>query len=205
RLGASPAVAPILPANDAILRALALPGVYVITHAAENGVDAELERIRRALTRGVRLLQLRDKTLAAGVRQRFAEKAARLAAAFPGTRLLVNDDHALARDIDASGVHLSSPRLHALDRRPDFAWVAASCHTAADLARAERLGIDFAVLGPVLPTASHPGSPGLGWSAFAHLVERAAIPVFAIGGMRAESIATAEAHGAHGIAPLRGW
>ncbi|MDR1662123.1 MAG: thiamine phosphate synthase, partial [Azoarcus sp.] len=136
--------------------------------------------------------------------QRFAKKAATLAAAFPGSALLVNDTDVLARDLGA-GLHLSSTRLHTLDRRPDFTWVAASCHTAADLARAERLGLDFAVLGPVLPTATHPESPGIGWSAFARLVERAAIPVFALGGLRPQSLATAEKHGAHGVALLRAW
>lgn len=204
RLGDSPAVAPLLPANGAILRALALPGVYAISNAAENGVDAELERIRQALARGVRLLQLRDKTLAADVRRSFVERAVALAAAFPGSVLLVNDDDALARNVGA-GLHFSSARLHALDRRPDFAWVAASCHTDVDLARAERLGLDFAVLGPVLPTATHPGSPGIGWETFARLAERATIPVFALGGLRPQWLVMAEKHGAHGIALLRAW
>jgi 8-oxo-dGTP diphosphatase len=205
RLGEAPVVTPVLPANGPILRALSLPKTYVITNAAENGIDVELERIRQVLTRGIRLIQLRDKTLAADERRRFAEKAAALVAAFPGTRLLINDDEALARDIGAAGVHLSSSRLHSLGQRPDFDWVATSCHTTADLSRAEQLGVDFAVLGPVLPTASHPESPGIGWEAFAQLTERAAIPVFALGGMRAELIDTAKARGAHGIALLRGW
>jgi 8-oxo-dGTP diphosphatase len=204
RLGESPVVAPLLPANGAILRALALPDVYVITHAAENGVEAELERLRRALARGVRLLQLRDKTLAADARRCFAERVATLVDAFAGVTWLVNDDEALARHVGA-GLHLSSDRLSALVRRPDFAWVAASCHTAADLAHAERLELDFAVLGPVLPTATHPESPGIGWEAFARLVERATIPVFALGGMKSRVLPAAQRHGAHGIALLRGW
>ncbi|MDR0441184.1 MAG: Nudix family hydrolase, partial [Candidatus Accumulibacter sp.] len=205
RLAAAPAVTPMLPANAPILRALALPDVYAITHAEENGIDGELARMAEAISRGIRLMQVRDKTLPAGERRRFAKKAAALAAGAPGFTLLVNDDETLAREIGASGIHLSSPRLHALARRPDFAWVAASCHDAADLALAERLGLDFAVLGPVLPTATHPASPGMGWETFARLVERAAIPVFALGGMRPESLATASAHGAHGVAMLRGW
>ncbi|MDR3299858.1 MAG: Nudix family hydrolase [Candidatus Accumulibacter sp.] len=205
RLDETPAAAPLLPTNSPILRALALPGIYAITHAEENGIDAELERIRQAFTRGIRLMQLRDKTLAATARRRFAEKAMTLTAAFPGTRLLVGDDETLARDIGADGVHLSSPRLRALARRPAFDWVAASCHSDADLARAECLGVDFAVLGPVLPTPTHPESPGIGWETFARLIERATIPVFALGGMHPEAIIMAEAHGAHGIALMRGW
>jgi 8-oxo-dGTP diphosphatase len=205
RVGETPVAAPILPANGPILRALALPETYAITHAAENGVDAELERLRRALARGVRLVQLRDKTLPAVERRRFAEKAMALAAAVPGALLLVGDDEALALEVGAHGIHLSSARLGRASCRPEFTWVAASCHGPDDLERAESLGIDFVVLGPVLPTPSHPESPGIGWNVFAPWVERAAIPVFALGGLRADSMATAQAHGAHGIAMLRGW
>ena len=45
-----------------------------------------------------------------------------------------------------------------LAERPDFEWCGASCHNAEELFRAEQLGMDFAVLAPVLPTFSHPGS-----------------------------------------------
>ncbi|MDR1709675.1 MAG: thiamine phosphate synthase, partial [Candidatus Accumulibacter sp.] len=89
--------------------------------------------------------------------------------------------------------------------RPDFPWAAASCHTPADLARAERLGLDFAVLGPILPPPTHPESPGIGWPAFARLVEHSAIPIYALGGMRPETLPAAQAHGAHGVAMMRGF
>jgi 8-oxo-dGTP diphosphatase len=201
----TPAAAPMLPANAPILRALALPRIYAITHAEENGVDTELARIAQAAARGIRLMQVRDKTLPPGERRRFAGEAAALAAAVPGFTLLINDDETLAREIGASGIHLSSSRLGALAQRPGFVWAAASCHTAADLDLAERLKLDFAVLGPILPTVTHPESSGMGWETFARLVERTAIPVFALGGLRPESLAEAEAHGAHGIAMLRGW
>lgn len=205
RLGVTPLVDPVLPANGPILRALALPDAYAITNAAENGIDAELERIRRALQRGVRLVQLRDKTLPAEDRRRFAEAVAELGSAVPGTRVLVNDDVILARDVGAAGLHLSSASLHAIAQRPDFEWVAASCHNETDLGRAQVLGVDFVVLGPVLPTATHPGSNGIGWDTFARLIERATMPVFALGGMRQEMLDTAQGYGAHGIALMRGW
>ena len=204
-LGDAPAVTPVLPANGPILRALALPGIYAITHAEENGIDAELARIRNALARGLRLFQLRDKSLTPADRGRFAEAAAELVAAVPDACLLINDDDALARAVCANGVHLSSTRLHSLSVRPDVDWVAASCHTPADLEKAQRLGVDFVVLGPVLPTATHPESAGIGWDVFAHRIERASLPVFALGGMRPALLDQARRHGAHGVALMRGW
>ncbi len=205
RLGETPRVEPVLPANGPILRALALPDVYAITHAEANGIAAELAHIDRALKNGVRLLQIRDKSLPAGERQRLAEEVMTRARAFDDCRVLINDDERLALAVGADGVHLSSHALGSLARRPDVEWVAASCHTADDLQRAADLGVDFVVLGPVLPTASHPDTSGMGWERFGKLVERLTIPAYALGGMQYSFLHTAQTHGAHGIAMLRGW
>ncbi len=205
RLDATPHVTPVLPANGPILRALALPEVYAITHAEENGVDAELERIERALQRGIRLLQIRDKSLPADERQRFAEAVMACAREFNDAKILVSDDPRLARAVGAAGVHLTSRALGKLERRPDVEWVAASCHTADDLQRATELGVDFVVLSPVISTASHPDTAGRGWEQFGRLVERLTIPVYALGGMQPEILDLAKRNGAHGIAMLRGW
>ncbi len=83
------------------------------------------------------------------------------------------------------------------------AAVAASCHDADELARAQALGCDFAVLGPVLPTRSHPGAPVLGWTAFAARVEPLELPVLALGGLAPADLERARSHGAHGIAMQR--
>ena len=204
KIGDTAPVAPLLPANSPILRALELPAIYALTNAAENGVAAELARLEGALAGGLRLIQLRDKTLSGAERRRFAHRVVAAARRY-GARVLVNDDETLARAVGADGVHLSSQRLMRCDQRPDFAWVAASCHDAEELTRAVALGADFAQLSPVLPTASHPHAAGIGWDEFARLVERSPLPVFALGGMQPQMLDTACAYGAHGIALLRGW
>ncbi len=205
RFGDTPIVTPVLPANGPILRALVLPETYAITNAVDNGIDAELERIARGLQNGIRLLQIRDKALPSDARRRFAQGVMALASSFPDACVLVNDDDPLARSIGANGLHLSSGKLHELGNRPDFDRVAASCHTPVDLERAAGLGIDFVVLSPVLATASHPEAAGMGWETFGQLVEHLTIPAYALGGMQPEILATAQAHGAHGIALMRGW
>ncbi|MFW5395555.1 MAG: 8-oxo-dGTP diphosphatase [Candidatus Accumulibacter regalis] len=216
KAGAAACVEPILPANGPILQALALPPVYALSNAEENGVEAELLRIERALAGGLRLLQLRDKTLAPARRAEFARAVMALARRYeryeryeegcaPRVCVLINDDQELARSVGARGLHLSSQQLWQLDCRPDFARVAASCHSAADLARAAQLGLDFVVLGPLLPTLSHPGAAGLGWAEFSRLVERSPLPVYALGGLQPEMLETACRAGAHGVALMRGW
>lgn len=202
--GEAPGVAPILPANDPILRALSLPTHYAITNAAENGVEAELARLERGLQGGLKLLQIRDKTLAPAQRAEFAGRTVALAHRH-GARVLVNDDAELANASGADGLHLSSSQLLAAVSRPDLPWVAASCHNAQELARTAELGLDFAVLGPVAPTPSHPDTPGLGWVRFAELVDDSPLPIYALGGMTPEHLAQAKASGAHGLALMRGW
>lgn len=202
-----PTVAPVLPANTPILRGLALPVRYAITCAELNGIEPEMSRLAQALEQGLKLIQVRDKTLPADERERFARRVVARARA-AGARVLVNDAPEVAERLGADGVHLSSARLAACaaaGTRPPLAVVGASCHDAAQLAQAEALACDFAVLAPVLPTATHPQAAALGWPAFADLVGPLRLPVFALGGMRPGMLDLAMENGAHGIAMMRGW
>lgn len=82
-------------------------------------------------------------------------------------------------------------------------YVAMSAHTVEDLQLARRIGADFAVLGHVLSTPSHPGVAGMGWDHFSELNRQAGLPVFAIGGQSPQSAGDAIRAGAHGIAGIR--
>ena len=83
-------------------------------------------------------------------------------------------------------------------------WCGASCHDARDLQRAADLGLDYALLAPVQPTATHPEAQSLGWARFAELADRAALPVYALGGLGPADLDTAIQHGAQGVAAIRG-
>ena len=205
KIGDVASVTPVLPANGPILRALELPPTYALTNAAENGLDRELSRVEHALAKGTRMFQVRDKTLAASERLHLAEGVMARASHYRDAVVLINDDEELARRVGAHGVHVSSEVLARADRRPSFDWVAASCHTAEELARAAALGLDFALLSPVLPTKTHADAQGMGWDTFARLIERSSLPVFALGGMQPDMLETARNSGAHGIALMRGW
>ncbi len=194
----APGVAPILPANGPILRGLSLPLVYAISDVEHLGVEVFLKRLDARLAAGLRLVQLREKALPAKEFEQLARTVAERCLA-AGTQLLLNGDIELARALNV-GVHLSSTQLASLKQRPELSWVGASCHDAAELARAVELGVDLAVLSPVLPTASHPGAPTLGWPRFTELVAHCPIPVFALGGLTEADLDLARRHGAHGVA-----
>ena len=196
-------VAPILPANDPILRALTLPDVYGITQATAMGIGAFNIQLAAALANGLRLIQVREKTMPPGDLRQFAAHVVAQAHQH-GAHVLINGDVQLARDVGADGVHLTSAQLQSLTQRPDCAWVAASCHSHADIEAATRLGVDFAVAGPVAATPTHPHAPLLGWDGFTQCIADTAIPVYALGGMRIKDVPTARQRGAQGVAMLRG-
>ena len=186
-----------------LLRALALPDCYGITQAAAVGVEAFLQHLDAALTRGLKLIQVREKAMAAGELHQFAAQVVDRARPY-GARVLINGDAQLARAIGADGVHLTSAQLLALNERPACEWVAASCHNREEITAATRLGADFVVVGPVAPTPTHPGAAVLGWGGFAQCIADTTLPVYALGGMQVADLSKARQQGAHGIAMLRG-
>ncbi|MGA9164935.1 MAG: Nudix family hydrolase [Thiobacillus sp.] len=196
-------VSPLLPANFPILKALSLPPLLGISHAESLGVDTFLARLDVALHNGLRLIQLRDKTLPDEARLALAGETVRRAHRY-GARVLVNGSLELARAADADGVHLDTAAAAKLAVRPDCEWVGVSCHDAAELAHAVSIGADFALLSPVLPTLTHPGAATLGWETFSRLAAASAIPVYGLGGLERGDVGLAQSHGAHGVALLRG-
>ena len=95
--------------------------------------------------------------------------------------------------------------LAAATARPAGMLCAASCHTREDIARAGALGLDFVVLGPVLPTPTHPDAPPLGWDGFAAIAAKTRDPGLRAGRARPATTSTPRStHGAHGVALRRG-
>ena len=196
-------VGPMLPANAPVLKALSLPIVYAITHAWETGVERALAQLDHALAGGLRLVQIREAKLERRAREAFAAAVARRVHAFGGL-VLVNGDEELARLVGADGLHLTAQALMAAERRPQVEWCGASCHDEAELAHAEELGVDFAVLGPVLEKPGQPNVRGMGLQRFGVLAGARSMPVFALGGMQVAHLHSARARGAHGVAMIRG-
>jgi len=195
-------VVPLLPANTRVMRALALPPVYAITCAEDIGEEAFLARAERALARGLRLLQVRDKTWDRPRREAFAARVVALNTRF-GAHVLWNGSAGDARRLRCAGVHWTSQALAAATTRPHDLIVSASCHTRDDVMRASALDVDCVVLGPVRATPTHPDAALLGWDGLAIAAEGTRVPIYALGGLGADDLEAAIAHGAHGVAMRR--
>jgi 8-oxo-dGTP diphosphatase len=198
RVGA-PDVAPMLPANAPVLAALALPAVMIVSNAAAMGIDAWIGKLGERAIDEKLLVQIREKSLNAQQVQHVLSRALARAEPF-GSRVVVNSDCGSYPQCDA--VHLTARALMQSTSRPARALVGASCHDKAELDHAEGIGVDYAVVGPVKASASHPGAAPMGWERFAALIRDRPMPIFAIGGLARADLAEARRRGAHGVALL---
>ena len=197
---------PFPAANRPVITAVRLPDRYLVTPEPGGDTDRFLLRLEQCLRTGVRLVQLRARALDRDGYRALARRAIPLARRY-GAWLLLNADPPLVAELGADGIHLPGSRLLSLEQKPQLAgkWVAASCHDERELLHAARIGVDFAVISPVLPTQSHPDAGSLGWERLFHLAEKAPFPLYALGGMSGdEHLRQACSRGAQGIAAIRG-
>lgn len=194
-------------ANRPIIRALQLPRHYAITGAAENE-DTFLKRLQESGgNSGTELCLLRAPELSEDSYALLADRALELCQA-GGFMLMLHGSPSLLEQFPrAGGVHLPWRVARQLSARPvpESYLLAVSCHDEKEIAHALRLRADFVTLGPVKPTPSHPGVPGIGWRRFRELAAAATVPVYALGGLSLADMAEARGAGAQGIAGISFW
>ncbi|WP_166251912.1 Nudix family hydrolase [Marinobacter salicampi] len=190
-------------ANRSIIRALRLPDYYGITGGFRT-VTEGLVQLQDSLARNcVPLVVLRAPWLDRADYRAMVTEARELCRE-AGSELLVHGPHA---PVEAAGVHLTWAQASACEKRPfsPDRWLAVSCHNACQISHAVALGADFVTLGPVTPTASHPGAPAMGWERFTALVEDSPVPVYALGGLRRSDLEKVRACGGQGVAGIGNW
>lgn len=194
-------------ANRPIITAINLPSRLLITGAFEELTDFSA-RLEFALKRGISLVQLRMRD--ADLTSSFIDSAYELCEQYSAT-LLINTDPEkytnIASQKNKLGLHLNSKNLLRCDVRPveNHVLLSASCHNQIELEHAQKVGVDFVCVSPVLTTQSHPEQHAMGWAAFEKFVEKATIPVFALGGMKETDLPVALKRGAQGIAAISEW
>lgn len=191
-------------ANVPIVAAARLPAQYLIS-PADLDSNALYAGASRALAQGCRMLLLRAPDMFDVAYRDLALDIQGLCAG--RAQLMLKGPLEWLGDFPAAGWHLSSSQLrkYAASGRPfpKQRWLAASCHNAEELALARQIEADFITLSPVLPTASHPGAPALGWEQTQTLLQQCNIPVYLLGGMTPADSSRAWAIGAQGVAGIR--
>lgn len=159
--------------------------------------------LEQALVGGVRAVQLREKDL--GGRELFflAEKLKTLCDRYHAS-LFINDRVDVALGIDADGVQLGSasmPTEAVRELLGEKKLIGVSTHSLREAQEAERAEADFILFGPVYfaPSKAAYGKPQ-GADRLKEVVEKISLPVYAIGGIKPETIAEVKATGIRGVA-----
>ena len=178
--------------------------LYLITGKPEDDLEKFLDRLRSALIGGIKLVQIRAKSLHEEQYAKLASAAVKLCHQYQAKALL-NGHLPLLAPTQADGIHLPSQDLMRLTDRPVVVdrLFSAACHTKEQILHAQAINADFVVLSPVFTTPSSPKGKALGWENFAEIAHSVNLPIYALGGMSPEDIPTARAHGAIGIAAIR--
>ncbi len=183
---------------------LAVPRLLLITDPALG--TGLIPALTAALAGGARHVLVRDKGRAG------RELASWAAGLLPVIRShggfpLLHGQVDLALELDAAGVHLPESGLDTTSARRRLGegrLLGRSCHEVATARAALAAGADYVTLSPVFPTRSHPGAEPLGLERFARMAGEISGPVLALGGIDGNNAGAAIAHGAAGVALIRG-
>lgn len=167
-----------------------------------------VEMIHRALTAGVKWVQLRIKN---EDQSSFLEQAAetgKLCRKF-GATFIVNDRPDIAMLSGANGVHLGKDDMSVAEAReilgPD-AIIGGTCNTYKDVIKRLSEGVDYIGLGPFRYTVSKENlSPVLGLEGYQSIIsnlteEQRKTPIIAIGGIKHDDIKPLIELGVYGVA-----
>lgn len=184
-------------------RAERIRGLYAVT--PDTGDTARLVDIVLAAVRGgASVIQYRNKAADAALRREQA-RALKAALAETSALLIINDDVALAAEIDADGVHIGEddPALDdARELMPAASLIGVSCYN--DLARARCLvqeGADYVAFGSFFASTVKPQARRAD-VALLREARRLGVPVVAIGGITAENTPQLRAAGADAVAVI---
>lgn len=180
--------------------------LYLITDRKQLPPGRTLvSTVRTALEGGVRAVQLREKDLSAAALYPLALEMRAVTHEF-GARLLINDRIDVALAVGADGVHLGGDSLPPAIARTLLgpkALLGISTHRSEEIRTAAVNGADFVTFGPVFATPSKLtyGAP-VGLTALTAAVASSPLPLFALGGIKAEQLGAIHQSGCRHIAVI---
>ena len=176
--------------------------LYLVTDRKQTAGRDLFWVLEQALDGGVKGIQLREKDLGGGELFHLAERIKALCDAHHAS-LLINDRVDVAMAVDADGVHLGGASIPVRTARKlmgDNKLIGVSTHSLKEAEESEQAGADFLAFGPVYFTSSKaPYGEPQGLGPLKKVMEKISIPVYAIGGIKADNIGDVKATGVRGV------
>jgi len=187
------------------MRVVNLSGLYVILDGDALRGRSLPDALKAAVDGGARLFQYRDKSAAMREAYRVGAELRRAATSF-GATLIVNDRVDLALAIEADGVHLGQADLpveHARRLLGPTRLIGLSTHNVEQVRAAATSGADYLGFGPIFrPLSKIDHDPVVGLDGLRAVRQLTTLPLFAIGGIQAESVPSVVSAGANGMAVI---
>lgn len=180
--------------------------LYAVTDRHWLGGDTLAHQVELALKGGATMIQLREKELGEA---EFRQEALEVQAVCRKYQVpfLINDNVALAREIDADGVHVGQSDMEAGNVRtllgPDKI-IGVTAKTVEQARRAQAAGADYLGSGAVFGTGTKSDTSRLDHGILQEICESVRIPVVAIGGITAENVLELQGRGIAGAAVVSG-
>ena len=178
--------------------------LYLVTDEVARCRYGLVETVRRAVEGGVTLVQYRSEKLTHD-EQKAQVLPLQQYLRSVGVPLIINDNVALAVEIDAEGIHIGQDDMPVAEARaligPDKI-LGLTVTTAEQMAAVDTALVDYIGCGPVFPTITKDDAPPpMGVEGWAELAKLSPLPIVAIGGLNAERTAAIRATGlAAGVA-----
>ncbi len=188
-----------------VLKAVKLDfDLYVVIDTSPSS----FKTMRKAAAKGVKIIQLRDKTVGRRQFLRSARKIARITRR-AGMTFILNDHWGLVNRVGADGVHLGQDDFKKVGLRKlrkelgEEAIIGISASNLKEVMSAERMGADYVGVGPIFSTPIKPELKPLGIKLLAKIVKRVRIPVVAIGGIDRTNVDKVRRAGCRRVAVIR--
>jgi thiamine-phosphate diphosphorylase len=170
-----------------------IPRFVVILDRA--GARSPIDEVARAaVDGGADLIQLREKAAGEAEVEALAHRI--ISEIGDPLRVAINGHPAIA---DRLGCHLHLPEAMR-DVAPAAPLAAGACLSRSVHGPVRDEIADYVILGNVFPTKSKPGADGIGLYRLAKMIEKAELPVIAIGGITPERVGPVITAGANGVA-----
>ena len=117
-----------------------------------------------------------------------------------GVQCILHSFYSIAISLQADAIHLPLHLLRAMpqEQKAHFRVLGASCHSVEDALEARALGCTYITAGHVFETDCKKGLPGRGLDFLRNVCAAVDIPVYGIGGIKADNIQKVRDTGAKG-------
>ncbi len=180
-----------------------IPKLHYISQGSSPA--AHFDNIQKACTSGAELVQLRLKHISEKKYLKIAKEAREITSHFQ-TRLIINDNYIVAKEVKADGVHLGkTDSCPTIARKHLYSWqiIGGTANTIQDCEALLDKQVNYISLGPFRATNTKEITPAvLGLNGYAAITDilKTGTPILGVGGITTKDVSSILKTGISGIA-----